>query len=361
MAEHLTRRPQLDGLRTLAMIGVLYVHFWDGAPITEYVRVTLFLVISGFLITHVLMTAKARAGNIVIRNFYIRRVLRLYPALMICFAAAWIFDADGFRTSVFWHLFSATNIYFAIEKQFEPWVVAQLWSLNLLEQFYLLWPLVILFLSEKVLYVLVLIGLASLVFLHANADEIGVDGWWLSLLLSFDSILAGVLAYLLQRQKVVLDVITSRLSISLVLGILITPFLLWDGFGHSNSYRSFSQAALAILVVGAYKGYRGPIGWMLQSATAQFMAKISYGVYVYHLLLWYLVVQVYPALFTKGPQTFFVMTALTIVVATASWYMIEEPISKLKKNFLFTGQVLEMMPCLRRPSGSVPSSAIFPA
>ena len=82
-----------------------------------------------------------------------------------------------------------------------------------------------------------------------------------------------------------------------------------------------------------YKGYRGPIGWMLQSATAQFMAKISYGVYVYHLLLWYLVVQLYPALFTKGPQTFFVMTALTIAVATASWYMIEEPISKLKNKF----------------------------
>ena len=333
MAELSTKRPQLDGLRALAMIGVLYVHFWDGSPVTEYVRVTLFLVISGFLITHILTTAKERGGNIVVLNFYIRRLLRLFPALIICLAAAWIFDADGFRSSAIWHLVSASNIYFAIHEEFNPWVVAQLWSLNFLEQFYLAWPLVILYFAPKTLYILVLLGLSTLIFIHANANEIGINGWWLSLLLSFDPILTGVLAYLLQRQKVVLEVMTSRPAFASALAVLGSPFLAWDAFGHSNSYRIFSQAALAIIVVGAFKGYRGPIGWLLQSPPAQFVETVSYGVYIYHLMAWYLVVQFYPVLFIKGPLTFVVLSTLTIAFAALSWYLIEKPVSSLKKAF----------------------------
>lgn len=315
------------------MIGVLYVHFWDGAPVTEHVRVTLFLVVSGFLITHILTTAKERGGNIVVRNFYIRRSLRLFPALIICFAIAWVFDADGFRSSVVWHMLSASNIYFAIQKQFTPWVVAQLWSLNVLEQFYLVWPLVILYFTSKTIHVFVLVGLSALFFVHANANELGINGWWLSLFLAFDPILTGVLAYLLQRHKVVLEVMTSRIAIVSAIAVLMSPFVLWDAFGSSHSYRICSQMALAIIVVGAFKGYRGPVGWLLQSSPARFVAMISYGVYVYHLLAWYLVVQIYPALFVKGPLTFFVLSALTIVFATVSWYLIEEPVSRLKKLF----------------------------
>jgi peptidoglycan/LPS O-acetylase OafA/YrhL len=315
------------------MIGVLYVHFWDGAPVTEHVRVTLFLVVSGFLITHILITAKERGGNIVVRNFYIRRSLRLFPALIVCFSVAWAFDADGFRSSAIWHLLSASNIYFAIHENFNPWVVAQLWSLNVLEQFYLIWPLVILYFSSKTLHVFVIICISTLIFVHANANEIGIGGWWLALVLVFDPILTGALAYLLQRQKVVLEVITSHAMITLSIVVLISPFLLWDEFGHSKSYRIFSQAALAIVVVGAFKGYRGPIGWLLQSPPTQFIARISFGVYVYHMLAWYLVGQFYSDIFVKGPLTFFVLSALTIGFATVSWYLIEEPVSRLKKVF----------------------------
>jgi len=111
MTDALIKRPQIDGLRALAMIGVLYVHFWNKAPVTEYVRVTLFFVISGFLITHILMNAKARGGHILVRNFYIRRALRLFPALIVCFAAAWALNADGFRDSAAWHFMPTSNIY----------------------------------------------------------------------------------------------------------------------------------------------------------------------------------------------------------------------------------------------------------
>lgn len=333
MAELLTKRPQIDGLRALAMLGVLYVHFWNTMPVTEYLRVTLFFVISGFLITHILMNAKARGGHIVVRNFYIRRALRLFPALMVCFAVAWALNADGFRASAVWHFLPTSNIYFALTQEWHPWVVAHLWSLNVLEQFYLAWPLVILFLSEKILHVVVVGGLAVLVFVHANASHLAIGGWWLVLVFAFDPILTGALAYLLQRHPPVRQVMTSPFAVAVAAAVLASPLALWDGFGHSDSYRFFAQPAVAILVVGAFQGYRGPIGWLLQSPPAQFLAMISFGVYVYHMMVWYVMAQAFPVFYTKGPLTFAVLSGVTIAVATVSWYVMEAPIGRLKHAF----------------------------
>jgi peptidoglycan/LPS O-acetylase OafA/YrhL len=333
VAELLTKRPQIDGLRALAMLGVLYVHFWNTMPVTEYLRVTLFFVISGFLITHILMNAKARGGHIVVRNFYIRRALRLFPALMACFVAAWALNADGFRASAAWHFMPTSNIYFALTQGWHPWVVAHLWSLNVLEQFYVAWPLVILFLSEKILHVVVVGGLAVLVFMHANASHLAIGGWWLVLVFAFDPILTGALAYLLQRHPPVRQVMTSPFAVAVAVAVLASPLVLWDGFGHSDSYRFFAQPAVAVLVVGAFQGYRGPIGWLLQSPPAQFLAMISFGVYVYHMMVWYVIAQAFPVFYTKGPVTFGVLSGVTIAVATASWYMMEAPIGRLKHAF----------------------------
>ena len=333
MVEPLAKRPQIDGLRALAMIGVLYVHFWDKMPVTEHLRVTLFFVISGFLITHILMTAKARGGVIVVTNFYIRRALRLFPVLMVCFAAAWTLDADGFRSSAAWHFLPTSNIYFALQRQWSPWVMSHLWSLNLLEQFYLTWPLVILWLSEKMIYAVILLGFAALIFVHTHAEFLGLDGWWLLLLLSFDPILTGALAYLLQGRPAVWEFMTSRWASILALSVLASPLLLKGEFGHSDIYRILAQPSLAVLVVGAYHGYRGPIGWLLQSPAAQFLSMISYGVYVYHMMVWYIVAEAFPALYVPGPVTFILISTATIAIAALSWVGLEAPIGRLKNVF----------------------------
>lgn len=244
-----TVRPQLDGLRVVAMIGVLYVHFWDSSPATEHVRVTLFLVISGFLITHILMTAKAHGGDLIVRNFYIRRALRLFPALLITFAVAFVLDADSFRSSAVWHLLPTSNIYFSINQTTRPWVVGHLWSLNLLEQFYLTWPLAILFLNEKSLHLLIILGIAGLTFVRANAAALGVDGWWLFFVFSFDPILIGAFTYLIQRHAAVHETLTGRFMMFLAVAILVSPMLTsrvagWQIFGHSESNRFFPKSRL---------------------------------------------------------------------------------------------------------------------
>lgn len=327
------RRPQIDGLRALAMFGVLYVHFYDKNPTTEGLRVALFFVVSGFLITHILWSAKERGGQIHILNFYIRRALRLFPALAVLVLFSTVFNIGGFRDSALWHLFQLSNVWFLISETYRPWVVGHLWSLNILEQFYLIWPLVILLLPLRRIYV-VTIGLVVVMsFMQADAVEMGLSWWWAELVFCSAPIAFGAFAYLLQRHEPIRAVIRSNWALLASVAVIFSPLVLWDGAGQSASYRVLSMPALATIVVGAFAGYRGPVGWFLASPPAQFFARISYGVYIYHTLAWWLLGSLDPSFYSPGAAPFFVISALTIVLATLSWYLLEEPVSQLKDRF----------------------------
>jgi peptidoglycan/LPS O-acetylase OafA/YrhL len=323
-------RVQIDGLRALSMIGVLFVHLWKNDPMTEDMRVSLFFIVSGFLITHILWNAKSHGGQIHVLNFYARRALRLFPALIVLVIVGVAFDMDGFSQVWPWHLFQASNIHFAYSKTVTPWVAGHLWSLNIIEQFYLIWPLVILFLSLRQIYVIT-IGLMLVgMFLHSHGGHFGIDGWWRFFVIPFDPILAGALTYLLARHADFVAVVSSTRAMIVALVVIFSPIFLWDGYSDSDTYRLLSQPALCAVVLGAFVGYRGPIGWALQNPVAVFLSKISYGVYMYHLAVWWLVIQVFPEYSNVGLHTFFVISGVTVIVATASWYGLEEPFSRLK-------------------------------
>jgi peptidoglycan/LPS O-acetylase OafA/YrhL len=327
------RHTQIDGLRALAMLGVLYVHYLDSDPITENLRVYLFFVVSGFLITHILYSARQSGLHVSIVNFYIRRLIRLMPALLVFVLAASIFDMGGFRSSALWHVAQLSNVYFAMTEKFTPWVAAHLWSLNCLEHFYLLWPLVILCLPIARVYTVTLTLICGFIFIRANGSFLGVNGWWTALVLPFDPIASGALAYLLMQQAPILRVMRSRLAVFASIAVLASPFVLWEGFGNSESYRLLIQPALCIIVVGAFQGYNGLVGRILGSRIAQFVSTISYGVYIYHMAVWWLVGEVYVGIYQKGPVSFLVLSLLTSMVATISWYLLERPVSKLRRWF----------------------------
>ncbi|MBP9182692.1 MAG: acyltransferase [Fuscovulum sp.] len=327
------RHRQIDGLRALAMVGVLYVHTFEGSATTENLRVSLFFVLSGFLITHILLTAKERGGRLHIGNFYLRRALRLFPALAVLVLIGVIFDIDGFRASALWHLGQMSNIWFLQTGVYRPWVVGHLWSLNLLEQFYLVWPLVILLLPLKRIYLATLALIVGMAFLRVNAEAMGLDWFWANLVFGFAPIGFGALACLLQRVPAVREAVTSRGALALSLAVFASPLYLWEGFGKSESYYFLCLPALAAVVIGAFQGYRGPVGWVLASAPARFLSQISYGVYIYHLPVWWAVSLVDESIFAHELRTFVVISGLTLIVATLSWYLLEEPISRLKRFF----------------------------
>ncbi|HVW69628.1 MAG TPA: acyltransferase, partial [Steroidobacteraceae bacterium] len=149
-------RPDLDGLRAIAVLAVVAYHAFPEQAPGGYVGVDVFFVISGFLITNIILDALSRHG-FRLREFYARRARRILPALCLVLATCLAFGcyvllpdefsnlskhtaaAAGFAANIaFWR----ESGYFAPAAQFEP--LLHLWSLGIEEQFYLLWPLLLL-------------------------------------------------------------------------------------------------------------------------------------------------------------------------------------------------------------------------
>ncbi len=330
------RHAQLDGLRAIAMCGVLYVHLFETNPATEDLRVSLFFIISGFLITHVLCLAKDSGNVLHIGSFYMRRALRLFPALIVFVAVAAAGDMDGFRTSALWHLAQLSNIYFALTQPigpWQPWVAGHLWSLNVVEQFYLVVPFLVIFLRRRHLLIIAASIWIAAVFARVNAEHLGVASDFIWNVLCYDPIFAGVIARLLLFDARLASVARARRGTIFALAVLASPLVLWADFGHSESYRLLVQPALALIVMQAYLGFCGPVGAILGSRTARFFAQISYGVYMYHLAIWWVFATIDPVLFTPGVTALVVVSAVSVIAATLSFYLVERPVSRLKRHF----------------------------
>jgi len=154
------RIPSLDGLRAISIALVLFGHLIGtaGFPQVPSIRVdfghlgvTVFFVISGFLITSLLMAEREKDGTVSLKRFYLRRVLRIFPAFYAFVAALVVANAVG------WIDLSATDLavaatYTANYYPYRSWDVGHLWSLSVEEQFYLLWPLVFVRCRPKVAF-----------------------------------------------------------------------------------------------------------------------------------------------------------------------------------------------------------------
>lgn len=332
----LGRFPQLDGLRAVAMCGVLYVHLFNPGTATEHLRVSLFFVISGFLITHVLLAARDTGQNLGIHRFYIRRALRLFPALLILVLVAFAFDMDGFRASALWHAGQMSNIFFSITAptgQWHPWVAGHLWSLNIVEQFYLAAPFLVIYLTRRQMLLGVSAAWVVTVFIRVNADHMGPLYPFVWNVLCYDPIFAGVIARLLLFDARLVALARARIGTLLAIGVMAMPLFLWADYGHSETYRLLMQPALALIVMQSFLGYPGIVGAMLSSRPALFLARISYGVYIYHLALWWMLSKVRPEMIDPGFAPLVIVSSLSIIVATLSYHLIERPIARLKSRF----------------------------
>lgn len=155
-------RPDIDGLRAVAILTVLFFHLGVSGFSGGYIGVDVFFVISGYLITKLIRDEVSATGTFSFPNFYIRRIRRLFPSMVftLCLslvAAAFLFSAqffERFGASLLHALFSLSNFYFlknsdyfAPAAELEP--LLHTWSLSVEEQFYLLWPVTLVFLLKK--------------------------------------------------------------------------------------------------------------------------------------------------------------------------------------------------------------------
>ena len=149
--------PGLDGIRALAITLVLFshstifdqfTHLYAFGKVAGYAGVTVFFVLSGYLITTLLLREEERVGGISPRLFYLRRALRLFPALWLYLMVVWIIWLAGWLPNIPWYDFISSLFYFRnlVGSGYET---GHLWTLSLEEQFYLLWPIVLIALPRR--------------------------------------------------------------------------------------------------------------------------------------------------------------------------------------------------------------------
>jgi peptidoglycan/LPS O-acetylase OafA/YrhL len=339
--------PSLDGLRTIAVGIVLCAH--GGVP---YFRsggtgVDVFFVLSGFLITTILITEHGRTGAIDFRNFYARRFLRLAPALILTCGVV----AAGMRVCE--NRFPGTEIGLSLSYT-ANWAIAfynyhltwlnHCWSLSIEEQFYLIWPLIIVSLERSVrptrTKILLLIAGAVLIAVY-RATKVGVytdNRINFGLDTRMDTLMVGAaLAYFVHRLpgRKASDAVSEFLGavapvalagIFAVINIVTwySPWMGWVGYG---LVAGAAMLVIADLVIGRHSLLARPLAWR----PMVFIGRISYGLYLLHLPVYYMVEHAMPEAPLMTRLTFKVVISVTL--ATGSYFLIEKRFLKLKDRF----------------------------
>jgi peptidoglycan/LPS O-acetylase OafA/YrhL len=350
-------RPQIDTLRALAVLPVLVHHFLKlETPGVRWIPegfwgVRLFFVISGFLITGILLREREliAAGvwtpGAAARRFYMRRFLRIVPVYYAVLLAAWVLDISNVRDSIGWHVTYLSN--FWVEKH--GWVVpSHLWSLAVEEQFYLLWPAVILCLPRRWLMPICLGALVvAPVFRQGMAHFVKPLAWHISLMPGcLDFLAAGAL---LAIWRVTRDAVTTGLrtwwitrgglaGLAVLAAACVYPP---QGVVLEHLAAVLLPAAFYVVCVWGVDrcahGVGGPLGWFLSFPPLMYLGRISYGIYLMHAFVPKVLERVYPQIAWGMPDDswahFAVKAGCTVAVAAVSWQLFEKPINKLKRFF----------------------------
>ena len=344
--------PQLDSLRAFAVLAVLCVHLvarpprWLTVVPWAAFGVELFFVLSGFLITGILLDGKAQmaAGASpfwMLRQFYIRRFLRIFPVYYAMVFLGYLIGLAGFTETLGWNLVYLTNLYIVMKG---TWIGAasHLWTLSVEEQFYLIWPWIVLFVRKRYL----LPTFVGMVLLAIGYRVVSFDwlGEWQNVtpFASFDCFGAGALLALAKDRECSGDPRLRRTLciIGLSFGVpLLVLALLWHGLRESIPGR-LMMVNLAVtllfipLISGAANGFSGLPGQLLMQRPLRYVGRISYGIYIFHLPIAFLLGQSkwIDRLPHIIPHSLVLLTA-TLLAASFSWHFFESPINGLKRLF----------------------------
>lgn len=357
--------PGLDGIRAIAILMVIIHHAVYTAPRETFAQklflhiagqgwagVDLFFVLSGFLITGILMDA--RDSSHALRNFYARRVLRIVPVYVaFLLFSLWVApsidilsasEAVQLHTTQIWFWTYSVNLLIALHSWTAvSFPVVHLWSLAVEEQFYLLWPFAVLLLSPRMVQrtaIGCIVGaeVCRLVFILGGA---GGQVNYVMLPSRMDSLAAGALLACAFRDPTVwASVLRARPWI-----IAIACLLLVIVISHSHTIDNqapleqlIAFPALVALSSVAIASAVGSAGW-LTHRLFRFIGKISYGMYVWHVEVLRLAQHSIPLPTVASPLAIWayygmiVATVLgvTVAVALMSWYLIEQPFLRLKR------------------------------
>ena len=336
------RIPSLDGLRAISIVLVLVGHLAGtrGFPLSAAtgnfwalgeLGVHVFFVISGFLITGLLLDELARTDRIRLGRFYFRRTLRIFPpyyTLLLALVAAQAVGWIALRPGDAWHALTYTSNYDAARS----WHVGHTWSLAVEEQFYLLWPATIVLLGTRrgigaallVVALAPIVRLAELQFFPAMQDGIGHRFETVADAIAIGCVLAGTRERL-HRSAAYMRVLSSPLFVAVPLVVFAANLL------HDHARISFLigrpmvNIGAALCLDWAVTFHEGRVGRVLNAAPLVFVGWMSYSLYLWQQPF---LDRASGAIVAAFPLNI----TLACAGALASYYLIERPSLQLRKR-----------------------------
>lgn len=357
----ITRIKGLDGVRGISIILVILAHLgvFEVLPI-EYeflisgrTGVEIFFVLSGYLITHLLIIECNSNGNINLRNFYVRRILRIMPAywafLIFCtlISIAGFIRIDGISLTLAW-----LHIYNFIPQDNLTGILTHTWSLAVEEHFYLLWPFLLCIALRKSiklqifmasLWLFVCIVFSYRIALVPGIQDYFFPSWWS--IPASGSIVAGALLAIITRPgnrtreyTLIRSNHSTRRGDIACIAALITPFLIfyfieWSKTDIENAtlhwLRSISIVAILYTILNLHQ--RSSILRILDSNPLSWLGKISYSIYLWQ--GFFLTTHPRESVNSTWPMAMYLSIPLTIIFAVGSHYTIEKYFLSMKSKF----------------------------
>ena len=344
-APHISYRPGLDGLRAIAVAAVFLYHARiDWLP-GGFLGVDLFFVLSGYLITSLLLVEWEARNRIDLRRFWLRRARRLLPALVVVVLGALILSAilarqdlahtrsDTVSSLLYytnWHLIIASHSYFNLMGN--PSLLNHLWSLAIEEQFYIVWPLLLVpllvLVGRRRLPMIVIAGIAASAALMWILYNPGSDpsrvyyGTDTRAFLLLMGILLALVWPWIQRLRQAVPLL-ELLGVAALVGTVLL-FRQMQEF-NPTLYRGGDLAAAFcfVVLVGAVAHPRTGIGEALGVAPLRWVGERSYGIYLWH---WPIIVLVAGVNTRPSPGVVVAEAALVLTAAALSYKFVEQPI-----------------------------------
>ncbi|HMG15774.1 MAG TPA: acyltransferase [Saprospiraceae bacterium] len=335
----------LNGLRALAVFLVIIAH-WELLPLLGiYINkamfnglfgVDLFFVISGFLITSILLKSKIQIEEGVTSrknafiNFYFRRILRIFPLYYSILFILYILKYPGFSDYLLNYLTYTENIGVVVRKSWDSYSLT--WSLSVEEQFYLIWPLVIIILNRKyLLWTILLFIIIGPLFSMLQLRFFG-NGFWFLTPSCFDSFGMGALiSYFFIKNKT--DFLFKIIKYLVPIAILLLYY--WtvaENGGHMQYLKTFFNSIISMYLILICIGPKPKIVKnILECKILDYLGMVSYGLYLIHEPIPYF----YHKYLSFNPfMDFIIMLFILITLAFMSYFLFEKYFLNLKKYFI---------------------------
>ena len=353
MLRKLNYRPDIDGLRALAVLSVILFHINPSYMPSGFLGVDIFFVISGYLITSIIYREMVE-GTFSFANFYNRRIKRILPVFFVTLifvqiVAFFLFsEVDYFRiingtiTSIFFviNIYLSRGVgYFDMNTELDP--LNHIWSLSIEEQFYFIFPLVLLlllkykFFRKNLLSILIIINVGLLSLSFINLKEIGIkfDVYYLPHLRMAELLVGSILSIYISKKGNNLSQKQSNI-LGIVSILILFCCLMKDNFFIMPHFPGFLSlipcVSAAMLILANEKGIY--VKKLFSLKCIVWVGKISYSLYLWH----WIVLALFRYFFEIrefSAQLLLIAITLIFTLSVITYYTVEQPIRKKKFSF----------------------------